>query len=308
MNFLAFILALIIFQPSQNIIIAIEVGGRGPKLMLVSESFKPLFMDTQLASPLKDAVDGIMTDDSMAMTTVAIAELRMKAKTKAKEQGWTIRHELIVASSSITAQKNCKTLFSKIEKATGMKALTVTAQDEARLVFRATIPTAKRTDSLIVDIGSGNARLAWVDEDDKLKELTIPVGTVTATKLQTDLQNEVFQKKIKDLVKIPIFKKEVIYVTGGIAWALLSLTKAPTELYTTIQISEIRALDLIAEYNKIAMTENKMTKVFTLPNLIAGSHLFFAILSNFPEDQSFIFVNNPQSWIVEYLKETAGHK
>ena len=173
MHYLAIILALIISQPFENVITAIEVGGKGPKLMIVTESYKPVFFDSRSASPLKDAVDAIMTERSMTETTVAIESLLAKAQAFAKENKWQIKNEIIVASSSITAQKNYKTLFSQIESSTGLKVLNVTAQEEARLVFHATVPTAKRTDALVVDVGSGNSRLAWVDEDDKLKEIKL---------------------------------------------------------------------------------------------------------------------------------------
>ena len=310
MHYLAIILALIISQPFENVITAIEVGGKGPKLMIVTESYKPVFFDSRSASPLKDAVDAIMTERSMTETTVAIESLLAKAQAFAKENKWQIKNEIIVASSSITAQKNYKTLFSQIESSTGLEVLNVTAQEEARLVFHATVPTAKRTDALVVDVGSGNSRLAWVDEDDKLKEITIPLGTVTATNLMQDLDKTVFENRIRDLVKIPLPIKQVVYLSGGSAWAMQCLIKTPTEgeLYIPIDIAKLRALDLTSEYNKISKTENKMTRVFTLPNLLAGSHLLFSILDNFPPEQSFILVNNPQSWVVHYLKGTAGRK
>ena len=85
-------------------------------------------------------------------------------------------------------------------------------------------------------------------------------------------------------------------------------TPTEGELYIPIDIAKLRALDLTSEYNKISKTENKMTRVFTLPNLLAGSHLLFSILDNFTEDQRFIFVNNQQSWIVDYLREQAVNK
>ena len=302
------LLALVSYQPLENVTLAIEVAGKGPKLTIVDENFKPYFIDTRSASSLRDMANGIMTDDSMTLTTVAVAELLIKGKEKAKEQNWHIKNTVIVASSSITAQKNYKTLFSQIECATGLKVLSVTAQYEARLIFQATVPAVKRIDSLIVDVGSGNSRLAWVDEDDKLKEITIPLGTVTATNLMQDLDKTVFQNKIRDLVKIPLPKKQVVYFSGGIAWALQTIIDSPTQLYTPIDIAKLRALDLTNEYNKIAKTENKMTRVFTLPNLLAGSHLLFSILDNFTEDQRFIFVNNQQSWMVDYLREQAVNK
>jgi Ppx/GppA phosphatase family len=308
MNYIGLLLALIIYQPT-DVTIAIEVAGNGPKLIIVDETFKPSFIDTRSASPLKDAANGIMNADAMAETTVAIESLLAKAQAFAKENTWQINNEIIVASSSIAAQKNYKTLLSQIESSTGLKVYTVTAQEEARLVFHATVPTAKRTDALVVDFGSGNSRIAYMNEK-TIKEHTIPLGTVTATNLMRDLDKTVFENKIRDLVKISLPKKQVVYLIGGSAWAMQCLIKTPTEgeLYIPIDIAKLRALDLTSEYTKILKTENKMTRVFTLPNLHAGSQILFSILENFPADQSFIFVNNPQSWIVEYLREQAGNQ
>ena len=302
MLFLTLMVALVSYQPLENVTLAIEVAGKGPKSIIVDEIFKQLFFDSRSASPLKDAVDAIMTERSMTETTVAIEELRAKAQAFAKENKWQIKHEIIVASSSIAAQKNYKTLLSKIENSTGLKVSNVTTKEEALLTFQAVVPKNEKNDSLIVDVGSGNTRLAWVEED-KFKEITIPLGTVTATNLMNQFGEVGFESKVKDLVKLKLPHTKIVYLTGGAAYAMQCLIKPPTEreLYIPIDIAKLRALDLTSEYNKISKTENKMTRVFTLPNLLAGSHLLFSILDNFPPEQSFIFVNNPKSWIVEYL-------
>lgn len=301
------VLALVFYQPT-GVTIAIEVGGKGPKLIILDENYT-LFIDSRSVNPLKEAANGIMSADAMAETTVAVLDLVLKAQALTKIKNWQIKKQVIVASSSIASTKNSKSLFSQIETSTSQKVLTVTAQDEARLIFQALVPQNKRNDSVIIDVGSGNSRIAYMNEK-TIKEHTIPLGTVTATNLMQDLDKTVFENKIRDLVKIPLPKKQVVYLTGGIAFAMQCLIKTPTEreLYIPIDIAKLRVLDITNEYNKIAKTEQKITKVFTLPNMLAGNHVLFSILDNFPEEQRFIFVNNQQSWIVEYLREQAGNK
>jgi len=307
MNNLGLLLALIIYQPT-DVTIAIEVAGKGPKLIIVKEKYEPLFIDSASASPLKDAANGIMTNYSMTLTTVAVAELLIKGKEKAKEKNWHIKNQVIVASSSISETKNSKSLFSQIQSSTGEKVCSVTAKEEARLTFQAVVPKNKRNDALIVDVGSGNSRVAWVDEDDKVKEITIPLGTVTATNLMNNLQKAIFELKIKELVKIPLPQKETAYVTGGSAWALQTIINPPTELYTPFGTSKVRVLDIQAEYSKLKSNQHKISKVFSQENLIAGSNLLLGILDNFPENQKIIFVNNPESWVIEFLKEQEVNK
>lgn len=276
----------------------IELGGKGPKALVISHDFRVIDTKSENASPLKGMAHGLMTElamqDCLNATTSLISE--MKENLRKKDRKFEM---MLVASSSVSSAKNFASFKSTMENHLNGKIESVTADEEAGLVFSTIVPPNMGQNAMALDIGSGNSRLAFFDEG-LLKQITIPVGTVVATNMAASSTKDLALEIRRLLPPSQNVKGKRLYVTGGIAWALKSLD--PNEKSSLINLEKIRALDLKAHLNP------DVAKVFTYENLYAGRILLLELLQWTSDHCAVEFVNQPGSWAVEWLKKKVTTK
>lgn len=272
--------------------LVIEIGGKGPKALVISHDFRVIDTKSENASPLKGMAHGLMTElamqDCLNATTSLISE--MKENLRKKDRKFEM---MLVASSSVSSAKNFASFKSTMENHLNVKIESVTADEEAGFIFSTIVPQRMRHDAMALDIGSGNARVAWLDEG-LLKQITIPIGTVVATNMGSTTKDLALE--IQGLLPpSPNVKGKQLHLYGGIAWALKSFDQNEKSI---MNLEKIKALDLKANLNP------DVAKVFNYENLYAGRILLLELLKWTGSDLCAVeFVNQPGSWVVEWLKK-----
>jgi hypothetical protein len=129
------------------------------------------------------------------------------------------------------AQKEPKTgIISNELKKMGFVVNNVTAEQEAKLALKATIPPAFLDNSFMVDIGSGNTKISW-DENGTLRSQELP-GAKYYDKGTSD--EDVFNQVKSSVSKVPEGKRNVGFIIGGVPFTLAKQHRKGEERYTVL--------------------------------------------------------------------------
>ncbi|MGF7028022.1 MULTISPECIES: hypothetical protein [Sphingobacterium] len=128
------------------------------------------------------------------------------------------------------AQKEPKTSVISAElRKMGFVVNLVTAEQEGKLALKSVLPKAYEDNSFVVDIGSGNTKISWIDGDTK------SVEAPGAKYYEKDLKDDAVYTEVKKLgEKIPSNKREVCFIIGGVPFELASQTRQGEERFTVL--------------------------------------------------------------------------
>lgn len=131
------------------------------------------------------------------------------------------------------ARTNDRTL--KIEEA--LKKLryvinTVTPEQEAQYAFKSAMPRQYLQKGFVVDIGSGNSKIAWLDEKGKIQGLE----TYGAKYFQDGVTDEAVIFQVKNQVsQVPEQRRSVCFIIGGVPFEMAKPYRQNEERYTILK-------------------------------------------------------------------------
>jgi hypothetical protein len=146
------------------------------------------------------------------------------------DKGVANRNMHFVISSG--AQKEPKTaIISNELKKMGFVVNNVTAEQEGKLGFSATVPAAFADNSFLVDIGSGNTKISW-QENGRLQSIELPGAKYYAN----GTTDEQVYNQVKTLAaKVPANKRNVGFILGGVPYTLAKQHRNGEERYTVLK-------------------------------------------------------------------------
>ena len=120
----------------------------------------------------------------------------------------------------------------QIIKGIGYIANVATSEQEARYAFQSILPNAFRRHAFVVDIGSGNTKIAWVEGKDNINTLE----TVGARYLQQGITDK---KAVEDVMQqasqVPQGYREICFIIGGVPYEMAKLYRKNKERYTVLR-------------------------------------------------------------------------
>ncbi|MDB5250501.1 MAG: hypothetical protein JWQ40_4895 [Segetibacter sp.] len=130
------------------------------------------------------------------------------------------------------AQKEPKTtIISNELKKIGYVVNLVTAEQEGKFAFKATVPPSYQDNSFLVDIGSGNTKVSWQEGGSNLKSLE----TAGAKYYDKGTADEAIYNEVKTKTsKIPETKRNVCFIIGGVPFTLAKQHRKGEERYTVL--------------------------------------------------------------------------
>lgn len=134
-----------------------------------------------------------------------------------------------VISSGAQKEPKTTTISNELKKM-GYVVNLVTAEQEGKLAFKATVPPSFQDNSLLVDIGSGNTKISW-QEGTSLKSLELP-GAKYYEKGTSD--DDVYSQVKSQAGKIPEGKRNVAFILGGVPFTLAKQHRNGEERYTVL--------------------------------------------------------------------------
>jgi hypothetical protein len=146
------------------------------------------------------------------------------------DKGVSNRNMHFVISSGAQKEPKTTTISNELKKM-GYVVNNVTAAQEAKYAFIATVPPNFSDNSFMVDIGSGNTKVSW-DESGSLKSLELP----GAKYYEKDRQDDDVYNEVKNgATKIPQAKRNVGFILGGVPFTLAKQHRKGEERYTVLK-------------------------------------------------------------------------
>ncbi|MCZ4245787.1 hypothetical protein [Pedobacter punctiformis] len=132
------------------------------------------------------------------------------------------------------AQKEPKTavIVSELKKM-GFVVNLVTAEQEGKLALKCVLPASYYDNSFVVDIGSGNTKISWMDGDVKSAEAP------GAKYYEKNLKDDAVYSVVKTIsAKIPAAKREICFIIGGVPFELAKQIRTGEERFTVLSDPE----------------------------------------------------------------------
>jgi hypothetical protein len=133
------------------------------------------------------------------------------------------------------AQKEPKTtgIVSELKKM-GYVVNLVTAEQEGKLALKCVLPKSYQDNSFVVDIGSGNTKLSWMEGTTVMAK-----EAVGAKYYEKDMTDAVAIADVKTQASaIPKAKREICFIIGGVPFELAKQTRTGEERFTVLNNPE----------------------------------------------------------------------
>ncbi len=110
----------------------------------------------------------------------------------------------------------------------------VTAEQEGKLGYKSVMPKDYEDDAYVVDIGSGNTKMAWSDGG----KLTSLEGS-GAKYFQNNMSDEAVYNEMKAKAeKVPFPKRKVCFIIGGVPFELAKQVRKDKERFTVLNSAD----------------------------------------------------------------------
>ncbi len=222
---------------AENVYGVIEIGSKGIKASAIQKLPDNPSAEVPPTKKLKDYEP--VDKDAAKLESIksgrvvpAVAELARRME----EDYHLQRSHLFLVGSSGLAEEN-RRLLGTLTFAEGQMAF-INPTQEATLVFKGIVPKHRLSQVVVLDIGSGNSKGAYLEKGSEFATYSIPLGTVTYADLVTAARGDATfaaaaetQRTAKLLPAVRsctqlfpgLQNKRRAYLAGGTPWALATL-------------------------------------------------------------------------------------
>ena len=202
----------------------VELGASGFNSFIVN-------MDNNKNWELKKAEWGnSLVYDNMA-TSGDIREGLKRYITKILDYGVDGRDIHFVVSSGAQKVESTKKIIREL-KNMNYVVNTVTPEQEAKYALTAVLPNKYRTVAFVVDIGSGNTKISWVQNNGSTKGIETYGAKYYKNKVD---DKTVYQDVFNKSKLIPKNRTKVCFMIGGVPFKLAKEVRKDKERYTVLK-------------------------------------------------------------------------
>ncbi len=188
---------------------AIELGSLGLNYFIVSIDISGNWM-------LEKSVFGRSNIIYGANNTQALVKEILDFRNRIKAEGVEESNIHIIASSSVVKIEDISKFNNELAKS-GLKIRSIDPEKEAKYALKATIPKEFTEESFLVDIGSGNSKLSWIENDDTLS-IEIHGSKYFLSGVQ---DTTVFREVRNALLEVPTKNRNLCFILGGMIYEFL---------------------------------------------------------------------------------------
>lgn len=296
---------------------AIEIGGKGVKAYVIESDAD----QTRIVS--RNGINtapqsGIDAQNELSQEMIANISRDVKTLWHTIDQKYVIlpQHRYVVASSAIHKIHNKKALNKAIFEAIKQPLYYIDEEEESRYGFYGTVPVARWTSSVMIDIGGGNTKIAWLDAHNRFRYREIPLGTVSSTTLSKNhsqpaslnhrclLTLEPYRSSLEGVPQ-----KESLYLIGGIFWVTAYFKNDGTlDAYTALNVDDFETmirtyLRQHSQQNCGESTSEKtcfLLRYYGADNIVCGAVIAKELVDYFRKTEHILFAKDG-AWIIGWL-------
>ena len=139
-----------------------------------------------------------------------------------------------VVSSGAQKVESTKKIIKELKKM-GYVVNTVTPEQEAKYALKAVLPNKYKTTAFVVDIGSGNTKISWVENTGATKGFE----TYGAKYYKKNIDDKtVYQDVFNKSKMVPKSRTKVCFMIGGVPYKLAKDIRKDKERYTVLKDPE----------------------------------------------------------------------
>jgi hypothetical protein len=136
-----------------------------------------------------------------------------------------------VVSSGAKDEESLKPSLSALKKL-GYVVNTVTPEQEGTCVFKSVVPKEYENRAFAVDMGSGNTKIAWMENGKVVATSTYGAKYYLDNGLDAQ---KVYQDVSKIVAAIPESSREVCFIIGGVPFAMSKVFNTDNSRYTVLR-------------------------------------------------------------------------
>ena len=300
---------------------AIEIGGKGVKGYVVeldhslaSISYRNSY-NTAPQSGISS--DFIMSQEMINRISEDVARLK---KALVKDQNIPVKEIYIIASSALNKIQNKSALAAHIEHKTHSKLSFIDEKEESIYGFYGSVPKTEWNTASMIDIGGGNTKVAWMNDQNRLDFFEIPLGSVSTTQRANTLEtNSSFEAMCTNIIQnelttIPdVTPKEVLYASGGIFWATAYLkTNGNLASFVSLQREDFERVINTFSHEQTPCVNDASAHCFLLhyygaQDLIAGAILARETIDKLHFFDQKIYFAKEGAWVIGWLFMRQSH-
>lgn len=134
-----------------------------------------------------------------------------------------------VVSSGAASQYSTAKIISIIEKM-GYIVNMVSAEKEGQLAFRSVVPDSRKNETLVIDVGSSNTKISWLEK----KEI-ISISTHGSKYFKNNISDTIVCKDLNEIASMmPESRTKSVYLIGGMPYKYAKQTRHESERYTKL--------------------------------------------------------------------------
>lgn len=163
-------------------------------------------------------------------TTYIISEGLRNYMNELEQDGVSNDNIHFVVSSGAYKQEVTGPIIANLKKM-GFTVNVVSSEMEGQLAFRSVVPDSRKGECLVIDIGSSNTKISWMENNRIVSVSTFGSKyfkeNISDEQVTTNLLNEIGPKLPKD-------RMSKVYLIGGMPYKFAKQTRVGNERYTTL--------------------------------------------------------------------------
>ncbi len=165
-----------------------------------------------------------------------------------------------VVSSGAAKEKITKKISSALKRL-GYFVNIITPEKEAQYAFVATLPKGYEGKAFVVDMGSGNTKISYM-QDGKI----VGKETYGAKYFKKNIDSKIVYDDVKEKVSnIPVENTKTCFIIGGVPYNMAKLTRKDKERYTVL-------FSDVSKYNSLVQKKGE--------KIVSGLNIYKSILDN----------------------------
>lgn len=242
---------------------AIEIDGFGDEAALRVLSLEKKTVDVTISRLKGKNFSEVKIEDVAAI----VKDFQTALKDELQIPVENIR---VVASSGVPFAENFGDLVTAIQEQAGQELSKIDAREEATLTNLALVPKEWRTETLVLDIGSGNSKggifLTDAGSTDGFVVIEVPYGTATLSKAIDDevktngnprfaaaqvtsshLVGQPLRQQLSDTPELS--QRRNVLFSGGSVWAAMTIMRPESALdpFPRVRVADLKAYRVLLE-------------------------------------------------------------